>query len=62
MILTIGNLMLKPEDIEFLIIHCSDTPDNKNIGASYIHKMHLNFGWHGIGKSFKNPSFLLQTI
>ena len=41
--------MLKPEDIEFLIIHCSDTPDNKNIGASYIHKMHLNFGCHGIG-------------
>tara|TARA_A100001015_G_C14469783_1_gene511252 strand:- start:113 stop:529 length:417 start_codon:yes stop_codon:yes gene_type:complete len=41
--------MLKSEDIKFLIIHCSDTPDDKNIDASYIHEMHLNFGWDGIG-------------
>ena len=41
--------MLKPENINFLIIHCSDTPDTENIGASEIHKMHLGFGWDGIG-------------
>ena len=41
--------MLKKEDIKFLIIHCSDTGDSNNINASAIHKMHLNFGWDGIG-------------
>lgn len=40
---------LNPEDIKLLIIHCSDTQNNKNINAKYIHKMHLNFGWDGIG-------------
>ena len=41
--------MLKPENINFLIIHCSDTPDTENIGASELHEMHLGFGWNGIG-------------
>ena len=41
--------MLKKEDIKFLIIHCSDTGDSNNINASAIHKMHLDFGWDGIG-------------
>ncbi len=41
--------MLNAEDIELLIVHCSATPDTKDIGASEIHKMHLNFGWDGIG-------------
>ena len=41
--------MLKTEDIKFLIIHCSDTPDEVDIGAIEIHKMHLEFGWEGIG-------------
>ena len=41
--------MLEIVDIKFLIIHCSDTPDTENIGASEIHKMHLGFGWNGIG-------------
>ena len=41
--------MLNPDDIRFLIIHCSATPDTDNIGASEIHKMHLGFGWDGIG-------------
>ena len=41
--------MLKPEDIKFLIVHCSDTDDNIDIGAAEIHKMHLDFGWDGIG-------------
>ena len=41
--------MLSPEDIKLLVIHCSNTPDQKDIGASEIHQMHLNFGWDGIG-------------
>jgi N-acetylmuramoyl-L-alanine amidase len=41
--------MLYAQDIKFLIIHCSDTPDTENIGAVEIHKMHLGFGWDGIG-------------
>lgn len=41
--------MLNAQDIKFIIIHCSDTPDKENIGAVEIHKMHLSFGWDGIG-------------
>ena len=41
--------MLKKSKIKFLIVHCSDTPDNKNLTALDIHKMHLSFGWDGIG-------------
>lgn len=41
--------MLKINDIKLLIVHCSDTPDTDNIGAYDIHKMHLKFGWNGIG-------------
>ena len=41
--------MLKKDDIEFLIVHCSDTPDNKDVNAEFIHKMHLDNGWDGIG-------------
>lgn len=41
--------MLKQENINYLIIHCSDTGNNNNIDASIIHKMHINFGWEGIG-------------
>ncbi len=41
--------MLKPENIKFLIVHCSDTPDSEDIGVNEIHKMHLSFGWSGIG-------------
>ena len=30
-----------------LIVHCSDT--NSNDTAIDIHKLHLSFGWNGIG-------------
>ncbi|MDB9800442.1 N-acetylmuramoyl-L-alanine amidase, partial [Alphaproteobacteria bacterium] len=29
--------------------HCSDTENNKDLNALDIHKMHLDFGWDGIG-------------
>ena len=41
--------MTNSNKIKFLIIHCSDTPDNEDLSASDIHKMHLGFGWDGIG-------------
>lgn len=41
--------MLKKNEIKLIIIHCSDTPDEENICALDIHKMHLEFGWDGIG-------------
>ena len=41
--------MLLNKKIEFLVVHCSDTPNNQNLSANDIHKMHLGFGWDGIG-------------
>ena len=35
--------------IKLLVVHCSDTPNNQNLSANDIHKMHLSFGWDGIG-------------
>ena len=43
----IGNKYLNPEDIKFIVIHCSDT--NEQDDALSIHKLHLSFGWDGIG-------------
>ena len=41
--------MLISSNIKLLVIHCSDTDNNKNVNALDIHKMHLSFGWDGIG-------------
>ncbi len=41
--------MLNKNNIKSLVIHCSDTPDNEKLKAKDIHKMHLDFGWDGIG-------------
>ena len=41
--------MLVAKNIKLLVVHCSDTPNNKNLTANDIHKMHLGFGWDGIG-------------
>ena len=32
-----------------LVVHCSDTKNSENLNAIDIHKMHLGFGWDGIG-------------
>ena len=40
---------LHPRDVRHLVVHCSATPDDEDIGALEIHAMHLGFGWHGIG-------------
>lgn len=41
--------MLISTNIKLLVVHCSDTSNNKDLGAIDIHKMHLSFGWEGIG-------------
>ena len=41
--------MLLSSKITLLVVHCSDTDDHINLGALDIHKMHLEFGWDGIG-------------
>ena len=41
--------MLQACDIQYLVVHCSATPDDELIGAAEIHDMHLGFGWHGVG-------------
>jgi N-acetylmuramoyl-L-alanine amidase len=42
-------ILLNPEAIHYLVVHCSDTPDDDHLDATDIHKMHLGFGWDGIG-------------
>ena len=37
------------DDVKLIVIHCSDTPNDQNISAIDIHKMHLGVGWDGIG-------------
>ena len=41
--------MLRSKNIKYIVVHCSDTSDEEIIGAKEIHKMHLSFGWDGIG-------------
>ncbi len=41
--------MLEPENIQYLVVHCSATPDHEDLTVRDIHAMHLGFGWHGVG-------------
>ena len=41
--------ILVAENIKLLVVHCSDSEDGKSLTALDLHKMHLNFGWDGIG-------------
>lgn len=43
--------MLIGSNIQFLVAHCSDKNDEKDLKAIDIHNMHLKFGCHGIGYS-----------
>jgi len=40
------NLLLK-QNVKYIVIHCSDT--NEDDTAIDIHKLHLSFGWEGVG-------------
>ena len=35
--------------VKNLVVHCSDTDDDLDLTAIDIHKLHLSFGWEGIG-------------
>ena len=35
--------------IQYLVVHCSDTPNDRDIGARDIHAWHKDRGWDGIG-------------
>ena len=41
--------MLISRKIKLLVVHCSDTDNGEDLSALDIHKIHLNFGWDGIG-------------
>ena len=41
------NNLLLAKNVEYIIVHCSDT--NENDTAIDIHKLHLKFGWQGVG-------------
>jgi N-acetylmuramoyl-L-alanine amidase len=41
--------MLDAKNIKLLVVHCSDSEDNQDLNALDIHKMHLGFGWDGVG-------------
>ena len=41
--------ILKPEDVNYLVVHCSASEGDVDMTSSDIHEMHLGFGWHGIG-------------
>lgn len=41
--------MLEANNIQYLVVHCSDTPNDELTTAKDIHAMHLGFGWHGVG-------------
>ena len=41
--------MLLSTNIKLLVVHCSDTDNGEDLSALDIHKMHLDFGWDGIG-------------
>ena len=36
-------------DIDTVIIHCSDTPNNMDIGTATIREWHLERGWDDVG-------------
>lgn len=40
---------MKPEDVDFIVIHCSATPPSLDIGAKEIAQWHKDKGWKTIG-------------
>jgi hypothetical protein len=41
--------MLTIKNIKLLVLHCSNIKYSENLSASFLHKMHLKFGWDGAG-------------
>ena len=43
-----GNRM-KKEDVKYIVVHCSDSPQGRGDNAETIHNWHMQRGWNGIG-------------
>ena len=43
---------MRAEDVKYLIVHCSDSPQGRGDGAKEIHQWHKEKGWAGIGYHF----------
>lgn len=43
---------LSPDKVKYLVVHCSATPPNQNIGAAEIDRMHRQRGFFKIGYHF----------
>lgn len=39
-------------DIQYIVVHCSDSPQGRGDTAKTIHDWHLSRGWSGIGYHF----------
>jgi N-acetylmuramoyl-L-alanine amidase len=39
-------------EIKYLVVHCSDSSNDVDIGAEEIHSWHLAKGWDGIGYNY----------
>lgn len=37
------------EDLKYIVVHCSDSPQGRGDNAETIHRWHLEKGWDGIG-------------
>jgi N-acetylmuramoyl-L-alanine amidase len=47
-----GPAALRPEDVKFLVVHCSATPPTQDIGVKELDRMHRQRGFLSIGYHF----------
>ena len=40
---------MKASEVDYIIVHCSDSPQDRGDTAATIHAWHLQNGWSGIG-------------
>lgn len=40
---------MTPEQVQFLVVHCSATPANRDIGVAEVRAMHKKQGWRDVG-------------
>lgn len=43
---------MKPSDVRFVVVHCSATPPEMDIGVSVIRRWHRERGWRDVGYHF----------
>lgn len=43
---------MKNEEVKYLVVHCSDSPQGRGDGAEQIHQWHQEKRWSGIGYHF----------